>query len=168
MRVDDYFRPIKIDDPIASLRRDQERKAELDHERDLAALRRQSNALVWCGTSDELTATITKWYESGWIVARSLTDALRQAGNHFVRPDGTAVIVPAPLGTVTSASVVSRETFVKEILDSKGWSIFDWANDAEVSHATAIDYLHGKTKPHPSTRLKLAKSLGITIQQLPK
>jgi lambda repressor-like predicted transcriptional regulator len=61
-----------------------------------------------------------------------------------------------------------RRAFVIPLLDKKGWSILDWANEAGVSHATAIDYLDKKTKPYRSTRLKLAKALGVNVEQLPK
>jgi lambda repressor-like predicted transcriptional regulator len=54
-----------------------------------------------------------------------------------------------------------RRAFVLPLLEQKGWSILDWANEANVSHATAQDYLDNKTKPYPSTRKKLANALGI-------
>jgi hypothetical protein len=62
----------------------------------------------------------------------------------------------------------SRREFVESILEQKGWSILDWANEAEVAHATAMDYLDEKTRPYRSTRLKLAKGLGISVDRLPK
>jgi transcriptional regulator with XRE-family HTH domain len=58
--------------------------------------------------------------------------------------------------------------FVGRILDAKGWSPFELASEARLDHATVIDYLRGKTKPYPSTRLKLAKALGVAVEQLPK
>jgi lambda repressor-like predicted transcriptional regulator len=61
----------------------------------------------------------------------------------------------------------SRTAFVDPLLKAKGWSILDWANDAKVSHATAMDYLQGKTSPYRSTRLKLAKALGVSVERLP-
>ncbi len=154
---------------VARLERDSERRSELDHERQIALIRLQSHALKWTGTSEELIATITRWYESGWIVAASLQDALESAAYHFLRPDGTAVILPS-MATTPPAEAnqeTSREAFIKGILDSKGWSIFDWANEARVAHATAIDYLRGKTKPFRSTRKKLADALGIQVEKLP-
>jgi len=57
---------------------------------------------------------------------------------------------------------------VQPILDQKGWSILDWATEANVAPHTATDYIAGKTSPYPSTRKKLATALGVTIQQLPK
>lgn len=62
----------------------------------------------------------------------------------------------------------TRKEFVQHILDQKGWSILDWANEANVSHVTAAAYLHGKTKTYRSTRMKLAKALGIPVAELPK
>jgi hypothetical protein len=136
--------------------------------RKIARINAESHALMWSGTAEELAGTIKRWFESGWIVADSLQGAFQKASIHFRRPDGAAVIIPAAVPIATSTPEVTRESFVKAILDSKGWSIFDWANEANVSHATAIDYLNGKTKPHPSTRRKLAVALGIQAQQLPK
>lgn len=63
---------------------------------------------------------------------------------------------------------VTRRSFVQKILDEKGWSILDWANEAEVAHATAMDYLQDKTTPYRSTRLKLANALGVAVEELPK
>jgi ribosome-binding protein aMBF1 (putative translation factor) len=63
---------------------------------------------------------------------------------------------------------MTRREFVQKILEEKGWSILDWANEAEVSHATAMDYIQEKTRPYRSTRLKLAKALGVPVDQLPK
>jgi lambda repressor-like predicted transcriptional regulator len=155
------------------LARNSERRSEIDHERELAAIRAESRALIWTGTQEEFVEAILKWYEAGCIQALDSTDALIKAAAHFVRPDGTAIVRPKSASSLVAPAELaekpkpSREEFVKAILEAKGWSIFDWANEANVSHATAIDYLHGKTKPHPSTRLKLATALGITSQQLP-
>jgi lambda repressor-like predicted transcriptional regulator len=153
--------------------RDSERSSELYHERQLAAIRAEARALVWTGTQEEFVEAVLKLYESGCILASDPTDALMKAALHFVRQDGTAIVRPQEASSALSPSKpiekpkLSREAFVKAILETKGWSIFDWATEAEVSHATAIDYLRGKTKPHPSTRLKLAEALGVTVQQLP-
>jgi|SRR5208337_678412 len=148
-------------------RKGAERRAEIAHERELALIRTESHALVWTGTADELTATIAKWFEAGWIVAESLQDALQKASVHFRKPDGAAAIVPVTPPAAMPSPKVSRESFVKAILDAKGWSVLDWANESGVASATAHDYLAKKTKPYRSTRLKLAKSLGVSIQQLP-
>jgi hypothetical protein len=61
-----------------------------------------------------------------------------------------------------------RKAFVDPLLENNGWSILDWANNAEVAHATAMDYLQGKTNPYRSTRKKLATALGISAERLPK
>jgi hypothetical protein len=60
-----------------------------------------------------------------------------------------------------------RKSFVFPLLDKKGWSINDWAVQSEVDFHTADRYLKGKSKPYPSTRRKLAKSLGLTATDLP-
>jgi hypothetical protein len=61
-----------------------------------------------------------------------------------------------------------RKAFVDPLLDAKGWSILDWANEADVAYHTAADYLAGKKNPFRSTRVKLAKALGIPVNSLPK
>lgn len=86
------------------LARDAERQRELEHERRLATIRAQSHALVWTGTAEELTAAITKWYESGSIIAESLDDALQKASIHFLSPDGTLVILPSVKASATPES----------------------------------------------------------------
>lgn len=42
---------------------------------------------------------------------------------------------------IGSAGQSDRKTFVIPLLEAKGWSILDWANEAGVAHATAHDYL---------------------------
>ena len=66
------------------------------------------------------------------------------------------------------ATQASRRAVIEPLLDAKGWSILDWANEAEVAHATAMDFLDEKTRPYRSTRFKLAKALGISVDQLPR
>jgi hypothetical protein len=78
------------------MERDAERERALAHERQLAIIRAQPDALIWRGPADELIAMITKCYESGWIIAESLENALQKASIHFLRPDGTLVISPRP------------------------------------------------------------------------
>lgn len=169
-----------MDDPFGNpknyiweqIHRDQERRAEIWHERELAEIRTQSHALVWTGTTEELTQTIIRWYDSGWIVAGSLGEALRKTSIHFVRPDGLPAIqipLPAPQSEPNDAAAKNpRYAFVLPILEKRGWSVLDWANESGVAHATALDYLAGKTKPYRSTKVKLAKSLGVSIELLPK
>ncbi len=85
-------------------------------------------------------------------------------------------LVPSPVcsgltqGAIESnvEQKMSRRAFIEPLLKAKGWSILDWANEADVSHATAMDYLKGKTSPYRSTRLKLAKALDISVDQLPE
>jgi len=62
----------------------------------------------------------------------------------------------------------ARRAFVEPILTEKGWSILDWANEAEVAYHTAADYLSGCKSPYRSTRAKLAKALGVSANQLPE
>jgi hypothetical protein len=62
----------------------------------------------------------------------------------------------------------ARKAFVIPILEAKGWSSLDWATESRVSYHTAADYLEGSTDPYRSTRLKLAKSLGVAVDALPQ
>jgi lambda repressor-like predicted transcriptional regulator len=147
------------------------RAAELEHECELVKIRRESHALIWTGTAEELTETIRRWYESGWLLAESSQDAFQKAAIHFVDTAGKPIIKPteakaAQIEPRPKAESLSRRAFITPLLDAKGWSILDWANEANVSHATAQDYLDNKTKPYPSTRKKLAKALGLNM--LPK
>ena len=61
----------------------------------------------------------------------------------------------------------SRTQFVDQILTKKGWSTHDWAVQSNVDFHTADNYRKGFTKPFPSTRKKLADSLGIAVDELP-
>jgi ribosome-binding protein aMBF1 (putative translation factor) len=61
----------------------------------------------------------------------------------------------------------SRKAVVEPLLLAKGWSQLDWANEAHVAHTTVTDYLEGRRNPYPSTRLKLAKALGVAAHELP-
>ncbi len=153
------------------LQRNMERRNELDHARQLAEIRVQSNALVWTGTQAELVALISGWYQSGLIVAASVEDALDKAAIHFAKPDGTLVLrSPAAMQQATTTAPPAqnpRQAFVLPLLEKKGWSAGDWAIEAQVSPATAQDYLASSTKPYRSTRAKLARALGVPVQQLP-
>jgi DNA-binding CsgD family transcriptional regulator len=91
-----------------SFLRRQQQKEELEHERQLAAIRTQSHALVWTGTPDDLMAIITQWYRSGRIVAESLQDALQKASIHFLSPDGTLIILPSVKPSTTPESPSSK------------------------------------------------------------
>jgi len=105
-----------MDDPLSNpfvpdfilAKAGQREQEQLDHERKLAAIRTQSHALTWTGTAEELTETIKRWYESGWLTAESLRDALQKASIHFAKPDGTPVIKPAsPAAAQDSTAIFS-------------------------------------------------------------
>jgi len=168
--MDDPFKNFVIEPVLA--KPGQREQDELEHERKLAAIRAQSHALIWTGPTEELTATITRWYESGWITAESLSAALQKASIHFVRPDGSPVLKPiAPSAAPTpqeSSETNPRRAFVMPLLEKRGWSILDWANEAGLDHTTALDYLDNRRKQYRSTRLKLANALKVPIDQLPK
>lgn len=78
----------------------------------------------------------------------------------------SSVSTPSQPDKRASASRARRE-FVEPILGEKGWSILQWALEAEVAYNTVADYLAGKKNPYPSTRVKLAKALGISANLLP-
>jgi hypothetical protein len=61
-----------------------------------------------------------------------------------------------------------RTSVVRPLLDAKGWSDHDWARNSRVDFHTAREYLRGKRNPYPSTRKKLAESLGISTEDLPE
>jgi hypothetical protein len=63
--------------------------------------------------------------------------------------------------------LAARELFVCPRLVEKGWSIHDWAKQSGVDFHTADDYLKGRRRCYPSTRKKLADSLGVGVVQLP-
>ncbi|MFZ0914536.1 MAG: helix-turn-helix transcriptional regulator [Candidatus Korobacteraceae bacterium] len=164
----------RVSDFIANVRRRFRRQEEIAHEEKLAAIRARSHALIWTGSESELVDTISRWYGSGWLVAGSLQDALQKAAIHFVGTDGKPIMNTASTHSAQPQSgpkieeKISRKAFVTPLLDAKGWSILDWASEAEVAPATAVDYLQDKTKPYRSTRLKLAKALGVSVEQLPR
>jgi hypothetical protein len=75
---------------------------------------------------------------------------------------------PAASSSTTAAPAPpSRESFIRPILDKKGWSTNTWALYAKVDFHTADDYLKDITKPNKSTRKSLADALGIDIKELP-
>ncbi len=86
-----------FDDFIVLAKQGQREQQELDHARELAAIRAQSHALTWTGTPEQLTETIRQWFESGSLRAESLQDALQKASIHFAKPDGTPVLKPVSI-----------------------------------------------------------------------
>ena len=102
-----------------------ERESELTHERHLAKIRAQSHALVWTGTTEELTGTVKRWFEAGWIAAESLQDALHLASIHFRKPDGTpAIQLFAPsLGQSDSTVFSASPTYQKIVFRGKEYDL---------------------------------------------
>jgi lambda repressor-like predicted transcriptional regulator len=84
-------------------------------------------------------------------------------------PSPTALVKTdsATLGPIALKSTV-RKSFVEPILCKNGWSLLEWANEADVDFHTVDDYLKGKTNPYPSTRKALAEALGVAITDLPE
>jgi len=82
--------------------------------------------------------------------AQALTRTFESARHH--RPGNTGA---------------AREAFVRPLLEQKGWSIYEWSVNAKVDFHTANGYLKNKTNPYPSTKKKLAESLGVEPTNLP-
>jgi transcriptional regulator with XRE-family HTH domain len=93
-------------------------------------------------------------------------DTLREARR--LRLEKRAIDAPVSATEPDKKPADQRDSFVLPILAKKGWSIHEWAVNAEVDFHTANDYLKGKTRPFRSTRVKLAESLGVTVDDLPK
>jgi hypothetical protein len=82
--------------------------------------------------------------------------------------DQNKIQPPKTESTNAAAPGNRREAFLRPILVEKGFSVHDWANEAEVDFHTANDYLKGKSKPYPTTLKKLADALGIEVAKLPE
>lgn len=61
-----------------------------------------------------------------------------------------------------------RKEFLDERLKMKGYSWEVLANQAGVSISTLDNYRSGKSKPQPATLWKLAHTLGISIEDMPR
>lgn len=61
-----------------------------------------------------------------------------------------------------------RKRALLPILCDKGFSVLDWAKEANVDFHTANDYLNGNTHPYPSTLKKLAAALGLPASTMPQ
>ncbi len=71
-------------------------------------------------------------------------------------------------GSVIVPHITAREAFVLPLLEKKGWSVLDWANESQLDYHTANDYLKDRTRPYASTRKKLAEGLGVEVALLPR
>lgn len=79
------------------------------------------------------------------------------------------LLLATPLAaTRKPASSIMREASINAMLEKKGLSVRQWANDAKVDFHTADNYLKGKTKPYPDTLKKLADALGVDVSKLLK
>jgi hypothetical protein len=109
---------------------------------------------------DLLRLELDLYKREGDSPAAATTQSTHEAGE----PSTTA----KPVTGATGGGDGTRAAFITPILEKKGWSILDWANNSGVDFHTANDYLRGSTKPYASTRKKLADSLGVTVDELPK
>jgi hypothetical protein len=118
--------------------RESERQKDLEHEREKAAIHAQARVLIWTGTPEELAGMIRRWYESGWLAADSLQDALQKAAIHFAKPDGTPVLKPV------SIAPKARESLRFKPLDEKYQVIeFDGRQyELKPTQSTIIRVLH--------------------------
>jgi hypothetical protein len=87
-----------------------------------------------------------------YLVTTKESDLFATEGRVYVG----AIITPG-IGN-SGSSTLDRESHIRPLLDRKGWS----------THHTVYDYLKGDTDPYPSTRAKMAKSLGIDVTELPR
>jgi len=80
------------------------------------------------------------------------------------------VQVPAlsPVESPTITASNARQAVVLPLLDARGWSPGTLAIEAELDVDTVADYLSNTTKPYRSTLVKLARALGVPVQQLPR
>lgn len=98
----------------------------------------------------------------GRLKQPSLAEAVRRTvGASAMPPIGTVAQLPS------TGPESRRRSIVKPLLDKKGWSINDWAVQSGVDFHTADRYLKGLSSQYPSTRLKLANSLNINVEDLP-
>lgn len=84
------------------------------------------------------------------------------------RQETSKAVSVEPSNAENSENSNERESFVLPILAKKGWSVHDWATESVVDFHTASDYLKCKTNPYRSTRKKMADSLGIAVENLPR
>jgi len=103
---------------------------------------------------------------------KAIVSALKQAEKAFavdVRrgPIEATKQSVCPEGTQKNLAE-TRKAFIEPMLTEKGWSILQWAMEAEVAYNTVADYVSGKKNPYPSTRVKLAKALGVSANRLPQ
>lgn len=99
-----------------------------------------------------------------------LTLAITELKQELARLSALAVAIPAPPrpDVRTQEPASHKESLIRGILERKGWSLFDLAQEARVDPHTVNDYLKGKTTPYRSTRKKLADALGLPIEDLPR
>jgi hypothetical protein len=143
-------------DIVKWMEKENERSAELHHEQRLAAIRTESHALVWTGEDEELTATVTKWYESGWLPATSLQDALLKATIHFSKPNGMPVIrleSPAELAEDFSPS----PNYQKLTFRGKEYDLTPYSHAPRILKVLHESFHHGEVGMTTSQIRKKAK-----------
>ena len=122
-----------------------------------------ANSLAYHGLSIEGMRTVInaslRDAVKAWPQSAELTRITSSVGHEPVQPGKTHKVDRARN---------LRRAFVEPLLLQHGWSLLDWANEAQVAYHTVSDYLAGTTRPYRSSRLKMAKALSVTVQQLPE
>lgn len=104
-------------------------------------------------------------------ICERLRDAISKAENDWWQNRRGRVTAEEPANVRgprdAEALAAQRRAVVEPILLEKGWSVLDWAAEANVDYNTASDYLNGLTNPHRRTLVRLAKALGLRASDLP-
>jgi hypothetical protein len=109
-----------------------------------------------------------------YLVSTRESDLFAAEGRVYIGMIATPVIggssenARSTSGQDIASSTNERESRIRPLLDTKGWSTHDWAVQSGLDFHTASDYLKGKKNSYPSTRIKLARSLGIDVADLPR
>jgi hypothetical protein len=173
----------KTGDVFAELRRGWERRQELDHEQQIAEVRARSRALVWRGTETELVETISKWYESGSLVAADLQDALRLASLHFVRDNGTPVLRPHDIPAIADQAEpsVQQSQSNKELIEHRRALLAEYkgatkasnkqiyeARNSGVHKPEFYEWINGKLPNHSTPAKSLERFLAEKKPPIPR
>ncbi len=116
----------------------------------------------------KLTAEATARAAEGAFGNPNQAGTAEPSGNEGTRTDSGPAVSVTNGGADLCRTTELRRAFVEPKLNAKGWSILEWANNSDVDYHTADSYLKGITKSYRSTRKKLADSLGVTVDELPK
>lgn len=109
-----------------------------------------------------------EWLELGEAMAEAQLLSTGEKESQSSRAqDGGKTAQSVEVKSSTGARSNARKAFLTPILEKKGFSVHDWANEAGVDWHTADSYLNGKTKPYQSTIGKLARALDVKVEDMP-